>query len=254
MSKNNHIYTIFLLLESVRVPMLVAVLLSVTLGGCSGSEQESSPLDGLPFKVTLDPNTALLAVNSIQVEPNELLLIARIKKASIRQHFNASYRIEAGSEFWDEAFEGVSPRTELLHRTLVSCVEIRIRSEMALEFGIRGEASFENLVRRWQVENLRRKEMLDNGGEIFGPDQYSLEEFLENDLLSLDMALMQRLKEEGLLEEVDSIWDRQPGESRMERMRRLYGTYMKREVENAEVSVNEQAVYSIDLVGGELAL
>jgi len=101
------------------------------------------------------------------------------------------------------------------------------------------------------VENLRRQEAVERGEELFGPVQYTLLEYVKNDLRSLDVALMQRLEEKALLEKADSIWDHQPAESRLERMRRLYRAYLKGEVKKAIVRVNQENILSLDLVAGE---
>lgn len=221
------------------------------LSGCSDATEIFEGFRDLPFSVTDDATIDYISVNGEPVAREEIVLLAQISRSKVIGHFKGSPASSPGPEFWDQAFDGVTPRTELMRRTLVHTVEYKVRILMAREQGIRGEVSYESLERRWQVENLRRKEALEKGQEVFGPAQYTLVEYFENDLLSLDVALMQRLEEKDLLKEADSIWDRKPGESRLERMKRLYTAYVKGEVEKAIVRVNSQKLYSLDLVSSE---
>jgi len=222
------------------------------LSQCSAGQQETSQgFTDLPFKFTHDTTVDLLTVNGESITREEMRLFAQINHPVVLRHFPAVDRADPGVEFWDQSFEGVTPRADLLRRTLVTSVEVKVRLLLAREFGIRGEVNFENVERRWQVENLRRQEAVERGEELFGPVQYTLQEYVENDLRSLDVALMQRLEEKDLLKNADSIWDRQPGESRLERMQRSYKAYLKGEVEKSIVRVNQANVLSLDLVAGE---
>ena len=193
-----------------------------------------------------------MTVNQEPLVEKEILLFAQINRPEVLRRFRTSDENDDG--FWDQSFKGMTPRDDLLRRTLVTCVEVKIRLLLAREFGIRGEVEFENVERRWQVENLRRREAVEGGEDVFGPVEYTLLEYVENDLRSLDVALMQRLEEKDLLKTVDSIWDRPPGEARMERMKRLYKTYLSAEVERSIVRINQERVLSLDLVAADSAL
>jgi len=218
---------------------------------CSGQLETPQGFKDLPFKFTHDATVDLLTVNEELIRREEMLLFAQINYPAVLRHFHGTQGTDPGADFWDQPFDGVSPRTDLLRRTLVTSVEVKVRLLMAREFGIRGEVNFENVERRWQVENLRRQEAAERGEELFGPVQYTLLEYVENDLRSLDAALMQMLEEKELLKNADSIWDRQPGESRLERMQRSYKAYLKGEVEKSIVRVNQENVLSLDLVTGQ---
>ena len=242
-------------LRAVLLTPITILLPSIVLfSACSDATEISEGFGDLPFGATDDATIDFISVNGEPVDREEILLLARLSRSKVIGHFKGSPASNPGPEFWDQAFDGVTPRTELIRRTLVHTVEYKVRILMAREQGIRGEVSYESLERRWHVENLRRKEALEKGEEVFGPAQYTVVEYFENDLLSLDVALMQRLEEKELLKEVDSIWDRKPGESRLERMKRLYTAYVKREVEKAVVRVNSEKLYSLDLVNSEPSL
>ncbi len=230
---------------------ITLLLLWVVLSQCCSGQHGPQGFRDLPFKVTYDSTVNLLTVNDAPIERQEMLLFAQINRPAVLRHFHRTDETDQEAEFWDQSFDGVSPKADLLRRTLVTSVEVKVRLLLAREFGIRGEVNFENVERRWQVENLRRQEAVERGEELFGPVQYTLLEYVENDLRSLDVALMQRLEEKALLEKADSIWDHQPAESRLERMRRLYRAYLKGEVKKAIVRVNQENILSLDLVAGE---
>ncbi len=239
-----------LLTTRIALPLLWVVLSQ----GCSWQRETPQGFRDLPFKLTYDTTVDLLTVNDEPIERQEMILFAQINRPEVLRHFHGTDGTDPGAEFWDQSFEGVSPRADLLNRTLRTCVEVKVRLLLAREFGIRGEVNFENVERRWQVENLRRQEAVERGDELFGPVEYTLQKYVENDLRSLDIALMQRLEEKALLDKADSIWDHQPAESRLERMRRLYRAYLKGEVEKSIVRVNQENILSLDLVSGEPAL
>ena len=240
-------------LRALLTPQIAQLLCWIFLSQCSSGQLDTPPgFRDLPFSFTPDATVEFLTVNQQPVVQKELLLCAQINRPEVLRRFRASDGNDSG--FWDQSFKNVTPRDDLLRRTLVTCVEVKIRLLMAREFGIRGEVDFENVERRWQVENLRRREAVERGDEVFGPAEYTLLEYVKNDLRSLDVALMQRLEEKDLLKTVDSIWDRPPGEARLERMKRLYRTYLSGEVEKSTVRINQEKVLSLDLVAVESAL
>lgn len=240
-------------LHAFLTPQVALLLCWTVLSHCSSGQHDTPPgFRNLPFRLTHDTTVEYLTVNEAPVVQKEILLFAQINRPEVIRRFGTPDGNDAG--FWDQSLKGVTPRDDLLRRTLVTCVEVKVRLLLAREFGIRGEVNFGNVERRWQVENLRRQEAVARGDDVFGPVEYTLLEYVENDLRSLDVALMQRLEEKDLLKTVDSIWDRPPGEARLERMKRLYRTYLSAEVEKSIVRINQERVLSLDLVGAESSL
>lgn len=221
-------------------------LLLFLFWGCSSTFHSDPLLHDLPFRVVLSEEVALFEVGGEQVEAEELRLISGWQRDRVLGYFLRIYGAEEDAGFWTRSFEGDRPVDRLLRLGLIETVKVKMRQSLARRLGIRNITTFESLRRRWEGENIRRKEVSEEGGQVYGPLQYTLEEYFEQDLRSLDLALMQRLEEGDQLMTADHFWTREAGESRLERQRRLYKAYIKNRLEEEEVRINRDVLLKFD--------
>jgi len=224
--------------------LLIGLLMNLS---CSIFSPEDPLLDDLPFEVVFSNETTVLRVGSNEVSPLEIRLAARSQIPRTTAHFPSLSDPLADPEPWLLTVKGRRPIDQLRHLTLLETVRTRIKLDLADRFSIRADTSLEAFRRRWEVENLNRKEAAAKGETIYGPVEYSFEEYYFIDLRSLDLALMQRLQEKDLLRNAESFWNPVKGGSRHERMEQLYRRYIDLESARTPVLLNRAAFEQVDL-------
>lgn len=94
-------------------------------------------------------------------------------------HFTRNWGAEADKEFWDKEFDGITPREYLKEKTIESCALIKLQTLKMKEMGILEDISYQSFLQDLETENQRRKEITESGGVIYGPQQYSENEYFE---------------------------------------------------------------------------
>lgn len=233
--------------HNLRLIILFSLFI-VLFGSCSSSETEDLLLSNLLFTVTFSELPEYLSVNGSEVAAPEIKLIAQIQIDQLMGRFGHLGDPAENPRAWlGQDGENPSPIEVLRNRTLAEVVRTRVILEQAVDLSIRADISFEAFQRRWQVENLNRKEKEAKGEALYGPVEYSFPEYFSLDLRSLELALMQRLEEKDLLKQAESFWDPNKGGTRRERIERLYKKYIEMEVSQASVLLNRPAFESFDL-------
>lgn len=214
---------------------------------CQSTGRSPQPLRDLPFSYQASTDIDLMRVGSEDVSEAELRLIAREETAPVIDYYVRTYGVDDVNALWSQSFDGDVPDQRLLRRAIIKTAEHKIILLLSQQYGIRQDISMENLVRRCEVENLVRQETLEKGETVYGPEQYSLDEFFRQDTVSLRLALMQILEEKDLLRDYERNWLTGGQSSRRERMQQAFAGYLEAKLETAEISINEAALLAISV-------
>jgi hypothetical protein len=232
-----------------REELLLMLVLAGLFCACGNGASESGAFQALPFEVQFHEEPSLLKVNGAEVTAEELDLIAVKHRGAVIDYYRRNLGASLDTFSWNASYHGKVPAESLLRRTLLDAVRIKVQQVLAQEYGVRGEVGFDSLERRWSAENAERREAAEQGKVLYGPVEYGLREYYEQDLKSLDLALMQMLEEKGVLKAYEQgKWRGRTG-SRRERIERAYHAFITEQTESAEVLANGKALMALDLAG-----
>ncbi|WP_338551327.1 hypothetical protein [Paenibacillus sp. KS-LC4] len=126
------------------------------------------------------------------------LYFQRHKSATISFIMN-KYNVEVSKDFWTKTYgAGDIPIILAKNATLDELKKIKYEQIMMKQYGVVKDTSYRNFMLEFQNENKRRKELRDNGGIVYGPEQYSVGiyyEYLQSNRLT---KLKQMLEKEPL--------------------------------------------------------
>ena len=199
--------------------------------------KESGELPYVPVMVDSGP---AVSVNSETIEDEELRIFAALQGQEIMDEFVRKYHAVTGEGFWSHSFEGDVPLQHLLKWTVYKAVWVRLAQEMAVEHGLRASVGLEDKKEKLQEENQRRLELKEKGETIYGPAQYTLEDFYPIDEQSLELALIQTLESKELLRDEGRGRDRRI--HRIERMKMAFRQLIEEKMGTCEVRINEAAL------------
>lgn len=228
----------------ISVLRLFPFLLFLTVS-CSSLEIDPGARESgeVPYQVTFVDSGPAATVNGLEVEEEELKILAKGQEQEIVEEFTRKYKAVRGSGFWTHSFEGRVPLDELAKWTVYRAVWSRLAGRMAVEHGLREEVGLEDKRQKMEEENLRRRELLEKGEAIYGPEQYTMEEFYPIDEQSLELALIQTLERKDILRDEGRGRDRRI--HRIERMKMAFRQLIEEKMEDCEVKVNQAALKSL---------
>lgn len=227
----NHIMKYFLL-----------VLASALAFSCSGLEIDDGAKESgeLPYVPVLVESGPAVSVNGYKIDEEEIRIFAAQQEQEILDEFVRKYHAVPGEGFWRHSFEEEVPLQHLVKWTVYKAVWIRLAQEMAVEHGIRTSVGLADKKTKLEEENRRRLDLKEKGETIYGPDQYTLEEFYPIDEQSLELALIQVLESKEILREEGRGRDRRI--HRIDRMKMALRQLIEEKMEACEVRINEQAL------------
>ena len=227
---------------TITLLVLLILLLAVSCSSLSVEEgaEESGKLPYLP--VMVDSGPAVL-VNGKAVDDLELRIFTSFLKQEIQDDFIRKYHAVPGEGFWQHSFEGEVPLEQLVKWVVYKAVWNRLAQEMAVEYGLRQLTGLEDKKAKLNEENQLRLNMKEKGETIYGPEQYTLEDFYLVDEQSLELALIQTLESKEILRDEGRGRDRRI--HRIDRMKMAFRQLIEEKMEACEVRINEQALLSL---------
>ena len=111
-------------------------------------------------------------------------------------YFARNWNAQVDEEFWGKRFRDITPREYLAERTIENCALIKIQTLKMKEMGIINDISYQSFLSDLEVENQRRKETVQKGGIIYGPEQYSENEYFEYVFSNLRKELKEKMATE----------------------------------------------------------
>lgn len=108
-------------------------------------------------------------------------------------YFTKNHHAVIGENFWNQQFDGVTPYQFLIDKTIEGCTYIKIQELEMQKRGVLEDISYQSFLKDFERENQRRKEIVENGGVIYGPQQYSENEYFEYVFANLKIELKDRM-------------------------------------------------------------
>lgn len=222
--------------------LLFGAVLAVS---CSSLEVDQGARDSgqLPYTPVFADSGPAVSINGNAIDEEELVILGAQQEKEIVDEFVRKYHAVVGEGFWRHSFEGEVPMDHLLKWTVYRAVWVRLAQEMAVEHGLRSATGLEDKKEKLREENQRRLELKEKDEDIYGPDQYTLEEFYPIDEQSLELALIQTLESKEVLREEGRGRDRRI--HRIERMKMAFRQLLEEEMRSCTVRINEAALQEL---------
>jgi len=226
---------------------LVLVAAWYPLFSCSSLEVEKGARETgqLPYETVMVESGPAVTINGRAVDEKELQILASLQAEEIMAEFVRKYHAVQGEGFWEHSFDGEVPIAHLEKWTVYEAVWSRLSQEMAVEHGLRESSGMEDKWEKLQEENDRRQQLKEKGAPIYGPDQYTIEEFYPIDEQSLELALIQTLESKEILRDEGRGRDRRI--HRIERMKMAFRQLIEEKMKSCEVRVNKSALKELIL-------
>lgn len=126
-------------------------------------------------------------INGLDVDVREYLLVAGQERGGVLADFTARYGAQADEGFWQREWDGETPAQALEKRTLDRLTVVKVQQQMMLEAGVLEDAGYEAFLEDWRRENQRRRQALERGEALYGPESYTEEQYYT---LRLDKGLL----------------------------------------------------------------
>lgn len=155
----------------------------------------------MSFGKSLD-DQVLILVNDYPITYKEYEKVLLENRAIVQSYFNNTYEAEYDRDFWISNYDGETPLEVLKDVTLQQLIYRKIEQIAALNYGIADEISYESFLEELDTENMRRKEGIEEGRIIYGPVEFTLEEYYS--YVQRDLIVKLKEKMEADMELADS--------------------------------------------------
>jgi hypothetical protein len=149
-------------------------------------------------QTTINDTMIVATVNSFPISLKEYQFCEKKCKASIIQDFQTTYKLKYDENFWNLSSIKPTPTEALKKKAFVSVVELKIQQELARELGLIQDFSYKTFLTNLQAENKRRFDALQNKQVVFGPEQYSEENYFDYLFTNLVIQIKKKLSENTL--------------------------------------------------------
>ncbi len=150
----------------------------------------------LVFGQTLSSDTiVVLAINGIPVVKSEYELIENKCKSEVIQKIKQEQKINFDQNFWTRKDFNPSPAQVLKQETLKALVKIKTEQNLAKKNGLISDFSYLGLLDNLKQENERRLIAIKNNQVIYGPRNYSLENYYDYVISNLIIKLKNYLEQ-----------------------------------------------------------
>ena len=116
-------------------------------------------------------------VNRIPVSYGEYMLHVDETRGETSAYFYENYHVDESVDFWSEkaVFGGENPLEVLKETVLDSVTRMKLEQQLMVEYGIvtAKDITYKSFLKIFQKENLRRKTIIEQGGVVYGPEQYT---------------------------------------------------------------------------------
>ncbi|WP_242206081.1 hypothetical protein [Aestuariivivens insulae] len=136
----------------------------------------------------------LLYVDDEPIVRSEFNFFKQKVRTNVISYYKNNYNLDVIQDFWNQTYGNEEPKATLEQFALDAAIENKIQNIILKTYGIRDTIDFHSFKESLQKENERRKEVLDRGGIIYGPKNYSQQVYysylLSNAILTLKRQKM----------------------------------------------------------------
>lgn len=127
----------------------------------------------------------VVKIGDNSVGADELRMYLNSNRADVIMRYTSGKGLEYNDRFWDTEVEGVTPMEEWLQLALDQCVYDNMIRILADEKGLSDSVSFDKLLDDLEKENRRRADAVSKGEVIYGPQQYTIDTYIQVTLANL---------------------------------------------------------------------
>lgn len=139
-------------------------------------------------------------VATVNGEPVSVIeLTARMPeyRAAVVQHFLNNHQADYTKDFWNTAYDGITPGEMLKEKAMDDLVRIKLQQILARENKLLEDISYAAFLEQWRQENTRRQTAVSNGQVVYGPVQFSEQMYYRYYLSKLTLELKHKLAKNG---------------------------------------------------------
>jgi hypothetical protein len=139
-------------------------------------------------------NAEVATINGEPIEVRQFKQASLLHRANVLAEFTRQYGSDGSGDFWSMTFGGTTPAERLKEKTLQGLIRSKVILIAAKEHGLISDIHYASLMDAREQENDRRKLALAKGEVIYGPVQYSEQDYEVFLLNNLELRLQERLK------------------------------------------------------------
>lgn len=128
-----------------------------------------------------------LDINDERISQEEYLQAVKSVRFDVKAYFRNTYGAETDGDFWNRRYGEEIPFRKLAEEALDLLKYRHAVYDTAREKGYlrEEEISYDSIVKRMEDENRERKEKKENGETVYGLTEYSLDQYLDYEISSL---------------------------------------------------------------------
>lgn len=116
-------------------------------------------------------------IGDLPISYGEFSLIMSEQRGDVVSYFYENYHIDESKDFWDKdtVFGDECPLEVLKSNVLETLKTKKAEQLLMIENKVvkKEDLTYENFYKLWQNENETRQKTIDDGGVVYGPEQYS---------------------------------------------------------------------------------
>ncbi|MFB9327801.1 peptidyl-prolyl cis-trans isomerase [Paenibacillus aurantiacus] len=136
---------------------------------------------------------SIAVVNGLDVAEMEFKAAMAQERITVIQAFQSKHGAVYGDAFWQQTFDGETPLDVLKQRALDRVIRIKVQQAEALRLGIDTPIEYGQFVTQWKQENERRKAAVQADEVIYGPIEFSEDDYYRHMMSNLAIELKDAL-------------------------------------------------------------
>ncbi len=140
-------------------------------------------------------DSIVVFINGMEVTEDEFRLHLNRNIAMTYNYFFKKYHVTNHSDFWQKCFNGEIPLEYIKTKTLEKLIHIKTIQKLAIELGLLKNYSFNEFTKQWKEENYKRRLKYQEGEIVYGPFQFSVEDYYDYLFSNLVIKVQNKLNE-----------------------------------------------------------
>ncbi|MDQ6423639.1 peptidylprolyl isomerase [Paenibacillus sp. LHD-117] len=150
-----------------------------------------------------DDQATVLVINGEEVSAEEYRKLLDENRAYTFSYFKKNYGVDHSSDFWESRYGNEKPIDVIRKKTFEDLVRLKVQQILAKQKGVVKDISYSRFLSILEEENSRRKEAVQKGQVIYGPEQYRERDYYRTTFDNLKYELKKKLLEEQPFQETE---------------------------------------------------
>lgn len=151
------------------------------------------------FSILITNNNKLdLVIENESITPNEFIQVMNDKKYEVTKYFFKEYGANVNKDFWTSEYDGESPYKMLADNTIETLLHNHSNYIIAKEHGYLTDIGYDNLMKRFELENKDRADKIANNEPVYGLAEFPFDLFIQYEMDSLQKMYINDIDNEGM--------------------------------------------------------